>query len=341
MSTIDEAITAKTPLGSDLAAGVESLSLDQEITFTLYRRLILPLDGYAFWVKADMISASAMFNQTTFNRTGFNVMPTVALEAPTFTAKGSLHFATDTRQEESETYSASRVTFTAEEEVQNLGSIAPNTLWIGSFGEIRFAFSSRGSFYKQADLFHYLGFAIYADMETQIIDSPIGFRRRQVVSNSLPGWLAINNYQPPYGFGNPGIVLYPSFLVPDNIHPPFAAVHIDPNSTTAMSAVPLIGPDSSHSQLCADRVRLTIWGLNNDSGTDLMDCIFQYARDADVFGITNMPVLRDEKRTQSELLTLAMKKSADFEVSYQQGRQRDIAQQYITSVIPSFIPGET
>ena len=40
----------------DLAAGVDMLSIQQEITFTRYIRLVLPLDGYVFWVKADMVA---------------------------------------------------------------------------------------------------------------------------------------------------------------------------------------------------------------------------------------------------------------------------------------------
>ncbi len=340
MSTIDEAITAKTPLGSDLAAGVESLSLDQEITFTLYRRLILPLDNYAFWVKADMISTSAIYNQMALNRVTFNAMPKVLVDAQTFTVEGSLHYATDTRQEEAESYAANRVVFTSLKEVQNLNLIAPGTLWIGEFQGLRFAFSSRGSFYKQADLYHYVGFAVYADMATQIIDAPIvGFDRRLVVSNSLPAWLALNSYFPVYGFGNPGVTLYPSFLVPDNISPPFAAVHIDPVGTTALAAAPLIAKDGSHSQLCSDRVRLTLWGLRNFNAMDFIDCVYQYLTDAGVLGLMNMPVVRDEKRTQNELLTIAQKKTVDIDVSYNQGTMRDLARQQILDVIPNFIIG--
>jgi hypothetical protein len=341
MSTADEAAFAKSPLASDLAAGVDSISSFQEITFTLYKQLILPLDGYRFWVKADIISPSALYNSLLFNRVAFNAVPKITAQASTLTVKGSLHYATDTRQEEAETYAANRVVLTSEEEVQDLSAVAPGMLWIGEFDGLRFAFSSRSSFYKQADLFHYVGFAVYADMATQIIDSPTSFSRSQIVSNSLPAWLALNSYFPPYGISNPGIALYPSFLVPDNIVPPFASVHVQPDGTRALASAPRLSSNLSHSQLCADRVRVTLWGTRNASAADFVDAVYQYSTDVGVIGIMNMPVPRDEKRTQAELMTIAQKKVVDYEVSYNQNAMRDVARQLITTVIPNFyISGE-
>ena len=338
MAQLEEAVLAKDPLASDLAAGVDSLSRVQEITFTRYVRLILPLDGYAFWVRSSIVGPSAQCNALLPNRVGFNQAASALLPPPTFVVKGSLHYTTEIRQKEPETYAANRVVFTSEEEVQDLNAVAPNTLWIGEFDGIRFAFSSRSSFYKQADLFHYVGFAVYADMATQIVDTPNGFDSQSVVvSNSLPAWLAINGYHPPYGFPNPGLTLFPSFLGPENLVPPYVAVHIAPETTRGLAMAPWIGPrTSSHSQLCAERVKLTVWGTRNFTAMDLVDCVNQYSLDTGLFGLMNSPVLADEKRTQPELLTLAMKKSITYEVSYNQSRMRDVAQQLIESAVPSF-----
>lgn len=343
MATAEEAVQAKDPLASALAAGVEVLSNVQTITFTRYHRLILPLDGYAFWVKASLISPSAVYNRMLLNRFGYNSMPKVLVEALTFDVEGSLHYASETRQDETHNYATNRVVFTSLQEIQDLNEIAPDELWLGEFDGLRFAFSSRSSFYRQADLFHYVGFAVYSDMATQIIDSPIGFSRAQIVSNSLPAWLALNSYFPPYGFGNPGIALYPSHLVPDNIKPPFAAVHIIPEGTRALAGAPLLASDGSHSQLCADRVRVTLWGLDNARAMDFMDCFYQYSADVGVLGIMNsavgIPVVRDDKRIQPELLTLSQKKTVDFEVSYQQSAMRNVARQLLLEAIPTFIIG--
>jgi hypothetical protein len=339
-SAAEAAAQGRTPMGADLAEGVDTLSLDQAIVFTRYVRLILPLDGYLFWVKTALFTPSALYNQARFNRVLFNQAPKppVTTTPPTFVVKGSLHYATETRQEETETYGANRVVFTSEYEVQDLNAIEPGTLWIGEWEGQRFAFSSRGSFYRQADLWHYVGYAIYPDMETQIIDDPGDFDAKNViVSNSLPAWLALNGYVPPYGFGNPTMPLFPSFLVPANERPPYAAVHVIPESTTAWAAAPTIARNSTHTQLCSDRVKITLWGTRNFNALDFVDCVYQYSNDAGVIGIMNMPVVRDEKRTQAELTTIAMKKSVEFEVSYLQHRINNVARQIIEQVFVNFI----
>jgi hypothetical protein len=336
MATADEAANARTPLGADLKAGVDQLSLNQEITFTRYIRLILPLDGMAFWVRADLVSEGALYNALKFNAAAYNQSPKLITAAKTLVAKGSFHYATETRQDEAETFGFNRVVFTSEQEVQDLNCIAPNELYVGEFEGVRFAFSSRGSFYRQADLFHYVGVAVYPDMATQLVDSIAGFDRSLVVSNSLPAWLSLNNYEPFYGYGNPSLPIYPSFLVPDNIEPPFAAVHIAPESTRALSMTQHVGGRGTLRQLVADKVRVTIWGTRNVSALDFVACVNQYSADYGVIGMMSQPVVRDDKRTQAELGTIAMKKVVDFEISYYQERINDVARQMILSAIPAF-----
>lgn len=337
MTTVDESVLAKTPLGSDLAAGVEMLSLSQEIVFTKYIRLVLPLDGYVFWVKANLVGPSAIYNKLRLNKAAYNQPPRTTVEAATKIVKGSLHYQTDTRQEEQEDYAANRVIFTALSEVEDLNAIDPQVLWLAEFDGIRFAFSSRGRFYRQADLYHYVGMAVYADMEPQIIDDLSGFDSRSVVvSNSLPAWLALNAYTPIYGYQLGGLTLFPSFLSPQNEPPPFGTVHIIPESTQALASAPSLSRRSTHTQLCSDRVRITLWGARNFNALDFMDAVNQYSLDTDAIGIMNVPTVRDEKREQSELGTIAMKKTVEFEVSYLQTRMNDVARKLILSSVVDF-----
>jgi len=338
MTGLEEALSAKTELGSALADGVKALSLNQKITFTLYARVILPIDGYAFWVRADLLSDAALIEAMTVST---QTLAAASSKPKTLKVAGSLHYATDIRQEESENYAANRVVFTSLSPVDQFNEIAPNLMYLAEFRGLRFSFSSRGSFYQQADLYHYLGYAVYADMASQIIDSVSDWNTTQIVSNSLPAWLALNSYDPVYGFGNPGITFYPSFLTDLNLVPPFAAVHIDPAGTRALASAPTIDPaTSTHTQLCMDRVRITLWGTRNLSSANVLDMIYQYSSDVSAFGIMNIPVLRDEKRTQAELLTIAQKKTVEFEVSYLQHAMRAIAQKQIETVTPSFVIGD-
>src|SRR5208282_4392259 len=349
--------TQGTPLNASLKAGIENISIQQTVTFTAYTRLVLPLDGFVFWVKNTLLSPSAAFNCLPFNQPpgaaisplgGIGAPKVVSSPAPVIVARGSLHFASAKVKDETETYGVNKVTFTSEDPIhQDFNLVGGNLIYIGTFSNpkppyetISFAFSNRNNFYKQANIFHYVGDAIYPFMQSQIISSPSALATNQIVSNSLPFWLALNNYTPSlpaYGFGN-YIPLYPSHLVSSNITPPFGSVHIEPKSTIAMASVPYIGRLSSHYQSTIDDVKITLYGVDNAHAMNLVDCVLQRSKDYGQFGVMNCPIIRDEKAAQNELGIIAQKKSINFTVNYHQASVRDIVRQIICRAIVDYEP---
>jgi hypothetical protein len=327
MPSIAESYDHQKPLNPPLQTGLETLSQDQEIEFTLYVKLILPLDGYVFWVRSDLVSQLMVCNCWQYS----TPVPDDGSSppGPTFCAKGSFHYSSQIKQGEDETMSLNRVVFTAQEEIKEFNAVGPCTMYIGEFDKdlVRFSFSNRASFYKQADIFHYQGDAIYPALESQIIDSLDNFDVNNViVSNSLPIWLMLNQFMP----------MYPSFLVTPNLQPPYASVHVVPDSTQAIGMQPLWDIRSNHSQLVSEKVRITLYGMRNFNALDFQDYVFQYSLDnPTVLGFMNMPVMRDDKRTQSELGILAQKKVFECEINYYQTRVRNIALQYIIQCIPT------
>ncbi len=317
MANAAEAAQAKQGLASPLADGVETLSNNDSVTFTQYARQVLPLDGYVFWVRT----------------------------AATFTVQGSFHYATKQDQNETETEGVSTVIFTALQPVQQFNVLQPDMLWIGTYagdkegydGPTTFAFSQRGRYYQAADLFHYSGTAVLPALSAQLINSPADVTQ-QIVSDSLPAWLALNAYVPPYPGFVTGVTLYPSFLLPDNLTPPYGVVHIEPANTEGMQAAFLFGPTLSQASLSCDRVRITLYGLNNDQAMTFMAAVQQYSYDYNVIGMMSTPAVRDEKRTQAELNVIAMKKTIEMEVSYNQGTTRDVARQLIEKCVNTYFP---
>ena len=177
-------------------------------------------------------------------------------------------------------------------------------------------------------------------MESQIIDDLTGFDTHSlVVSNSLPAWLAMGS-TPPEIWQAPREMfpVFPSFAVPNNQLPPYAAVHIEPEGTEALGFA-FTDQNSSQFQLAVDRVRITFYGLRNDAVMDFMLAATQFSQNTDLFGIMNVPIVKDQKRPQVELDILAMKKTAEFQVSYFQTRINDFAVQTIQSAISSFSIG--
>lgn len=303
MGLLDESSTiTPTLLAGALGDGLRAIDLSQIVTFQSYSRVVLPIDGYVFW------------------------QPLVLLDVA-----GSLHYAQDIQQDEDETFGLATVTFSAESQVTQFSDAPANTIFVATADGFRYSFSAQQGFYSQAGLWHYSGHTIAPAMTTQLLDQPASLDpTRAVVSNSLPLWLALNGYVSPYwdGFGNT-VTLYPSFLVSPNLVPPYGAVHIEP--TTSLQPIPLLSRNRTSTQLVADKVRVTLYGLQGDEAIDFLNCVLKYSENTDNFGIMNMPVINDVQRPQSELQAIGMKKTIEFEVSYYQTRVAAVARQLILS----------
>ncbi|ATF87568.1 hypothetical protein [Burkholderia gladioli] len=310
MGLIDEAGAAPGDLAAALQTGLEQLSRQQSVTFQQYTKSTLPTDGYVFWV------ASGTAQQF----------------------KGSLHILTDRRQDEDQTIAANKMIFTAEEEISQLNAISPGSMWVGTWQTdettLQVAFAETGSNYQQAGLWHYRGFAVYPALASQLVESAADLPVEPIVSNSLPIWLSVT--------GLASAPIYPSFLVPDNVQPPYVTAHIEPSETIALQPFPTyqwpgtpsppttLQPMAS-TQLMRDNVRLTLYGFTNQQAIQFYSALIDYSMNTDNFGFCNSPAIRDEKRTQVEIAAIAMKKTLTILASYYQGTADAIARRLILS----------
>lgn len=303
MPSIAESLNSQSQLQDTLAAGVNTLSQQQTVVFTQYSQTVLPADGYVFWINTGS----------------------------TTTVQGSLHYSTDQQQNEDETIDINRVIFTALSQIDSFNTAAPTDIFIGTFDGIQFAFSARGALYQQANLYHYVGNAVYPALASQLIDNAGDLPTEPIVSNSLPIWLSQNSFAP----------VYPSFLVPANVVPPYITAHIEPSMTEAPS-FPIYtwpgtpNPDTAlqpmpSSQLAKDRVRLTLYGFNNQTAIQFYASLIDYSLNSDAFGFGNSPAIRDEKRTQVEMAVIAMKKTIDIDAWYYQSTADAVARRLILS----------
>jgi hypothetical protein len=248
---------------------------------------------------------------------------------------GSLHRDATIEQREDATVDVNTIIFTSLSEIQTFNNVGPDYLYIANYGGVPFAFSSRGQLYEQADLYHYLGKALFSTSSTQIVDNFANFNPTCIVSNSLPIWLNLPNYVPPYPGFKCTIPLYPSYLVDDNLPPPFGSIHIE--RTTALASSPSFGPRMSSDQLCRDEVIVHLYGCDNLAAQDFLAFVEQYSADWGNIGLANMPVIDDQKHIQSEFKILSQRKRINFDVNYLQSASRDIARQLIEHVKVNYL----
>jgi hypothetical protein len=309
MATLLEGSTGQNAgMGASLQAGVAQLSADQQFTFTLYSRTVLPADGFVFYVLASAANPPP-------------VDPTpVELAAYSFTENGSLHVSQRVDQREADTTSLQDVVFTTKRKITEFSDMAPGSVFVMTLpnGSL-IAFNAQRGRYDQAGIWHYSGRALYPYEATQIVNSPSDVGTEQIVSNSLPIWMAM---------GTMDLPVFPSFLVAQNYLPPYVVADIQ--GTSGIGQTPLEGPDSSQSQLAMETVRFTFYGLRNGAVLDFQREVLQNSLGGE-YGIMNMPVPVDGKATQSEFGIIAQQKTMDVQVNYYQARAREIARKLILS----------
>ena len=310
----------QTGLQTSLYQGIEQLAGKLTLTFQRYVRQTISQDGYVFWVLAGQ----------------------------TLTATGSLHYATSQEQEEDQTLGINSVIFTSENQIAQFNTVQDGVLWVcdwetPSGNTIQIAFSRQGPYFPQAKLWHYTGFAVYPALSSQLVQSAADLPLGPIVNDSLPIWLALpESLAATPGSQASSAPVYPSFLVPTNIAPPYIVAHIEPGSTKALGAFPILSwpgtptPNTAlqlmpASQLAQDSVRLTFYGFNNQQAIQYLTAMKEYSENTDAFGFMSSPAFQDEKRTQSEITALAMKKTLTFRASYYQSTSDAFARRLILS----------
>ncbi len=312
MGILDEAINAPTQLAATLAAGVSQISNQQEVSFTRYTKFTSPIDGFVFWISTGA----------------------------SFSFAGSLHQTIEQNQDEDQTIAINKMVFTSTQEISQFNQIGANLLYVGSWVSdgvtVQIVFNEALAVYQQAGLWHYSGDSVYPALQAQLVSSAAAIPASPIVSNSLPIWLTQNSFAP----------VYPSFLVPSNIKPPYIAVHIEPESTDVLGQFPIyqwptapvagFNPMSS-SQLMRDKVRLTLYGFNNQMAIQYLISLMQYSLNTDNFGFCNSPAIKDDKRKQSEISAIAMKKTIEIQASYYQSTADALSQRLISEAALSAI----
>lgn len=313
MTAVNEVEFPTGPQGA-LRQGLDVLDLGQEVSFRVYERVVLPVDGFVFW------------------------RPTTEM-----TLCGSLHTAVEWQQNQDEAMGLSNVVFSAENRVQQFSNENQNKIFVAAAYGMRFAFAAQGGYYAPSSLWHYVGRSVFPALASQLLDPPYPVDlTRAVISNSTPFWLQLSSPTAIYGSviipGSSPPPVFPSFMVAENQTPPYVVA--DVRETECLQAIPFIDSDGIHWQLCADLVDLCLYGFQNNEALIFQDKVNQYSLQTGNMGIMSAPVIVDDHRVQAELHGIAMKKTFSLRVSYYQQTSVSVALTLIRSSVPSFQLGQ-
>lgn len=303
-----------------LDAGLDAVSAGESVRFKLYQRIQLSVDGYVFYINTGRTTC----------------------------VTGALHYATERRQELDETIAANHVILDAESGVDEFNEVEPGYLWVGDWpiGEsgppLQVAFSMRDNFFRQAKIWHYSGYCVFPVFTNLFVESNLDLPQWPIVSNSLPVWMQLNTFGD--GMGNTMTVpVWPSFAVPENARPPYIVAHIEPGATKALQAAPTIQFPSPlptlaegavlhemwFDQLCRDEVELVMYGFQAQMAARYYAALIEGSK-AGLFGFCSpMNAIQDEKRPQTEIAAIAMKKSLHVSANYSQSMSNVLAERLI------------
>jgi hypothetical protein len=290
-----------------LRQGLVQLSNNLNVTFTRYVASILPSDGYKFWVKASLILGETS--------------PFVLSVA------GSFHSSINQEQNEEDTPAVTAILFTTQYEIAEMQSVNSSSIWIGEYLGSRFSFTRRGKYYPEANVYHYYGDAILSRMESQIIDDLNDLDTGDtIVSNSLPIWLDIDST----------IDVYPSYLIPTNLPPPYISVDID--QTESITAGFSIDNDGDFDNFQKEKVSLTLFGFNRKKAAEFLNTVHQHCMATDEMGVINTPIVSDEKSPQSDFNIIAQKKKISFLVNYRLSIMQIVVRRMLANATATITP---
>lgn len=267
------------PLSAAQSSGLHDIDSGQTITFKKYRRTVLPLDGYIFWVATGDSQS----------------------------VEGSLHINTQSLQDVSENYDLGLVKFTCTTEIASFYDRDRTFIWVGDLGNARFVIGSHSFQYEQAGLYHYEGRTLTPVFAAQFIDDISAINVEElIVSNSLPFFMSLPYDTSPALDWCPwpeNVPVFPSYCVPENQSPPYVAIHNDPETIKETSLSMVNSYTGSDSQIIKETVSLSLYGLTNLQAANIRNYILHWALlHPEKFGVVNNPFIRDENRLCQKLV---------------------------------------
>jgi len=302
-------VTTTHELDNTLFEGYQQLSGNQKITFTRYVSKILPIDGWHFWVKAELLDGET----EPFNKV----------------VSGTLHQSVNQTQEATKSNAITSIILTVNQPIDLLKEVNQESMWLGEYDGSKFSFNIQNAFYDNANQFHYAGDAVYIENSDAFIDDINDLNLDDtVITNCIPLFIALNDQ----------VQIYPAFLNPTNLKPPYATIEV--KQTTGVAAGITFNEFDDSKLMQWDKVELSIFGLRKKQLSDFLKYLTTKQLETEAFGIYWLPSIQNENIPQSEVNILTNKKVLSFDVNYVIEDIRNAATAFIENIFVDFFVKE-
>lgn len=279
-----------------LQDGLDTVRQGQTISFITYERVILPYDGFVYWVKTG--------NEQTL-------------------VASMVHDENELHHEDQNFRNDSGLIITTTEPLLDFSQDGLDTMSVFEYNNNLYVLRKTGYNSEQSGLFHNIARVIEPALRSILLDSKDDFLKKKAqFTNSIGLFVLLScGY---FEFVSIDYPIYPEWLVPLNKKPPYITVGVTEtealnngfNTVNVDNSLFLVKP-------AKDYVDINLYGLDNNEALNFLVKLERWSLFYKKIGFLNMPRIKDEQLAQNEIGSLAQKKIIELEIFYYQGGDMD------------------
>ncbi len=278
------------PYSNVIRGGYNFIKDNQKITFKTYRRVVLPLDKFIYWVKlSDEVLMNCMVHKTEeFNH-----------EVDNFRNEATIILIT-------------------EDAIFDYSNDGIDEIKVFKYNNSLYLLRKTGENAEQSGVYHHIAHIIEPQMQYIFLDSEDDIKKEKFqLTSSIPLFISFSSGLfdlTPFEYE-----IYPAWLTPYNKKPPYIAIEVE--ETTGLDSGFQNIKINNKDYLCRlvqEKVKLVLYGFNHDEALIFLKRLEKWSQLYNYIGFMSSPCVTDEIYSKTELGSVASKKTIDLEISYVQ-----------------------
>ncbi len=277
------------PYANILRNGVDFLKDGQTISFTTYRRAVLPFEGFVYWIK---------------------------LHGGEKSIESMIHKTDELYQEEDSFRNESTILITTRESLFNFSQDGIDEIKVFNYQDSLYVLRKTGENADQSGIYHNMAHIVEPQMQNTFLDTEDDFRNRNMqFSSSVPLFIMFSMglfdlFQDHYD-------MYPGWLTPYNKKPPYISINVsDTEALSSATAYETVDGNTYIGKLVTEKVTFTLYGYDNEQIMIFLSDLEKWSMVYNYVGFMSSPAIVDEIHSKVETGTVALKKTIEVDISY-------------------------